>query len=205
MEIISINKLKIDHIKVMKFARFCDERGYFSEILRKSDVFKKLPELEIPDDAEFVQCNESYSKRGTVRGLHFQWNPYMGKLVRTVVGRMVDMILDIRKGSPTLGKIILYDMIADSKDSQGEWIWIPPGFAHGCLFPEESIIEYLCTGEYNPNCEATISPMSEDIMWDLCDKELKKLFTNIISSTHLITTRDRCGLSLRSNNFVYKG
>jgi dTDP-4-dehydrorhamnose 3,5-epimerase len=159
---------------------------------------------------EFIQCNESYSKKGTVRGLHFQWNPYMGKLVRTVVGRMLDMVLDIRKGSPTFGKIILYDMPVDEQADYSEWIWVPPGFAHGNFFPEDTIIEYFCSGEYNPGCEAGISPLAKDIDWSLCDKSLRKLYDRIVPETGLITDKDKNGFSVngwkndeRSNNFVY--
>src|SRR5258706_12985222 len=103
MKVISVKPLLIPDIKVIKFKRFTDHRGYFTEHYRKSD-FKDIL------DVNFVQYNESYSKSSTVRGLHFQWNPYMGKLVRTVYGRMLDTVLDIRKGSPTFGKAIIYDM-----------------------------------------------------------------------------------------------
>ena len=90
--------MAIRSIKILRFERFCDHRGYFTEHYRRSD-FSKHPEMDFMKGVEFVQCNESYSKRGTLRGLHFQWNPYMGKLVRTISGRMLDIVLDIRKGS----------------------------------------------------------------------------------------------------------
>ena len=157
-----------------------------------------------------MQANESFSKAGTVRGLHFQWNPYMGKLVRTVSGRMIDMVLDIRKGSPTFGKIILYDMPADKQVDYNEWIWVPPGFAHGNFFPEDTMIEYFCSGQYSPGCEAGISPVADDIGWSLCDKRLKKLYDKIVVTTSLITDKDKNGFSVngwknddRSNNFIY--
>jgi dTDP-4-dehydrorhamnose 3,5-epimerase len=159
---------------------------------------------------EFVQCNESFSRKGTVRGLHFQWNPYMGKFVRTINGRMVDLILDIRKGSPNFGKLIAYDMPAKFDNDYNEWIWIPPGFAHGNFFTEDTVIEYFCSGEYNQNCEAGISPLSKDIDWSLCDQNLKKEFDDIVSVTKYITEKDRNGFSIRdwekdnrSNNFIY--
>ena len=76
----------------------------------------------------FVQFNESFSRPNVVRGLHFQWNPFMGKLVRTVQGRMVDLFLDIRKGSPSYGKAAAYDMPSTPDKDYAEWIWIPPGF-----------------------------------------------------------------------------
>jgi dTDP-4-dehydrorhamnose 3,5-epimerase len=209
MKLLSAKTLQIEPIKVIRFARFCDHRGYFTEHYKKSD-FKNHIDVKFMKDVEFVQCNESYSEKGTVRGLHFQWNPYMGKLVRTMVGRMVDMVLDIRKGSPTFGKIILYDMPADSKADYSEWIWVPPGFAHGNFFPEDTLIEYFCSGEYSPGCEAGISPLAQDIDWSLCDESLKKLYDKIAPTTSLITDKDKNGLSVnawhkdaRSDNFIY--
>ena len=111
MKILDVKSLAIPDVKVIRFGRFGDHRGFFAEHFRKSD-FMGHPQLDFMAGVEFSQCNESFSRPGTIRGLHFQWNPYMGKLVRTLSGRMTDMVLDIRKGSPTFGKIILYDMPA---------------------------------------------------------------------------------------------
>lgn len=209
MKILGVKTLQIKSIKVIKFARFCDHRGYFTEHYRKGD-FKEHPEMPFMKDVEFVQCNESYSRKGTVRGLHFQWDPYMGKLVRTLTGRMIDMVLDIRKGSPTFGKIVLYDMPADHKADYHEWIWVPPGVAHGNFFTEDTMIEYFCSGEYSPGCEAGISPLAEDIDWTVCEPNLKDLFDSIAPLTSLISDKDKNGLSVsewnrdeNSNNFVY--
>ncbi|MDI6704483.1 MAG: dTDP-4-dehydrorhamnose 3,5-epimerase family protein [bacterium] len=209
MKIVNVKSLSIPEVKVIRFARFCDHRGYFTETFRRSDLFN-LPEMGFMEGIEFVQCNESFSKKGTIRGLHFQWNPYMGKLVRTIQGRMVDLVLDIRKGSPTLGKIIAYDMPASSNTDYGEWIWVPPGFAHGNFFMEDSVIEYFCSGEYNPGCEACISTLAKDLDWSLCNSELKRLFDKIASTTKFITEKDKNGFSMSdwskhesSGNFVY--
>lgn len=209
MKVLKANSSKIGAIKVIRFARFCDHRGYFTEHYRKSD-FRTHPEMTFLKDVEFVQANESFSKKGTVRGLHFQWNPYMGKLVRTLSGRMVDMVLDIRKGSPTFGKIILYDMPTNHEADYHEWIWVPPGFAHGNFFTKDTMIEYFCSGEYSPGCEAGISPLAEDIDWTLCDNSLKKLFDGIAPSTSLISDKDKNAFSVTewtkcgdSDNFIY--
>lgn len=209
MKLIVVKTLQIPEVKVIRFARFCDHRGYFTEHYRKSD-FEGHAEMGFMKDVEFVQCNESYSKQGAVRGLHFQWNPYMGKLVRTLTGRMVDMVLDIRKGSPTFGKIICYDMPIDEKGDYSDWIWVPPGFAHGNFFPEDTMIEYFCSGEYSSGCEAGVSPLANDIDWSLCAPELKKLFDGIAPSTELITDKDKNGFTVkawesdeRSGNFIY--
>jgi dTDP-4-dehydrorhamnose 3,5-epimerase len=209
MKILAATELVLPDIKVIRFARFGDHRGYFTELFRKSD-FQKSPALPFMHDIQFFQCNESYSKTGTVRGLHFQWNPYMGKLVRTVRGHMIDLVLDIRKGSPTFGKIIAYDMPADVAGEFGEWIWVPPGFAHGNVFLQDTMIEYFCSGEYSPGCEVGISPLAPDIDWSICDPGLKNLFHSIAPKTQLITDKDKAGLSVsawqndqRSAHFVF--
>jgi len=209
MKLSDVKTLQIQAVKIIRFARFCDHRGYFTEHFRRSD-FKNNKAMGFMKDVEFVQCNESYSKKDTVRGLHFQWNPYMGKLVRTLRGRMIDMVLDIRKGSPTFGKIILYDMPTNHEAAYHEWIWVPPGFAHGNFFTEDSMIEYFCSGEYSPNCEACISPLAKDIDWGLCDPDLKQLFDSIAPSTTLITDKDKNGYTItdwkncgQSSNFIY--
>lgn len=209
MEIISVEDLAIGEVKVIKFGRFADDRGYFTETFRKSDFFGH-PKLQFLKRTEFVQVNESFSKKGTVRGLHFQWNPYMGKLVRTITGRMIDLILDIRRDSPTFGKIIACDMPADEAGKTSQWIWVPPGFAHGNFFNQDTLIEYHCTGEYNPLVEAGISPLSADLDWSLCEKALKQDFDNVTGGKILISDKDRAGLTVsqwlgdkRSANFIY--
>ncbi len=209
MNISAVEQLKIPEVKVIRFARFCDQRGYFTEHFRKRDLQTNSLTLFM-EGVEFVQANESFSKAGTVRGLHFQWNPYMGKLVRTLYGHMVDLILDIRKGSPTFGKAIAYNMPSDRGKDFDEWIWVPPGFAHGNMFLEDTLIEYFCSGEYSPDYEAGISPLAQDIDWSMCDENLKEAFHEIASRTPLITNKDRKALSVstwekdgRSNNFIY--
>ena len=194
MKIIEVKDLPLEGVKVIRFGRFPDDRGYFTEHYRKSDLFSRH-DFGIP---EFVQCNESFSRAGVIRGLHFQWDPYMGKMVRTVSGRMVDLILDIRKGSKTFGKVIAYDLPGDRAAGYDEWIWMPPGFAHGNVFSEDTLIEYFCTGEYSPATEAGISPFSDDLDWSMCAPELKQVFDRIAASTKLVTEKDRNGYSLRS-------
>lgn len=212
MKVLAVSSLLIPEVKVIRFGRFADHRGYFTEHFRQSD-FQTHPELAFLREVQFVQCNESLSKAGTLRGLHFQWNPYVGKLVRAVAGRLVDLVLDIRLGSPTLGKILAYDLPAAPERSFADWIWVPPGFAHGTLFPagpEVSVIEYFCTGQYNPACEASISPLAPDIDWSLCAPELHRDFQAVVAAGPLITDKDRGGFSVaqwthdpRAEEFVY--
>lgn len=201
MKIASVQSLAIPEVKVVRFQRFKDHRGYFSETFRSSD-FLFIPDFRV------VQANESFSLGGVCRGLHFQWNPYMGKLVRTVRGHMVDLVLDIRKGSPTLGKILAYDMPANHSGEFSEWIWVPPGFAHGNFFLEDTTIEYLCTGEHSPGCEAGICPTSKDIDWSLVSQTMENLF---LAHAKVMSPKDAAAPSLfkwlldpRSEEFQYE-
>jgi dTDP-4-dehydrorhamnose 3,5-epimerase len=209
VKLVSVTSLALPEIKVIRYSRFPDNRGYFTESYRKSD-FQTHPQTTFMKGIDFVQSNESFSRMGTVRGLHFQWRPPLGKLVRTLHGHMVDLVLDIRKGSPTLGKIIAHDMPSSHDEDVGEWIWVPPGFAHGNLFLADTAIEYYCTGDYNPQCEAGISPLTDDLDWSLCEPALRDAFLRIAPSTSLITPKDKAGLTLsswekdaRSINFTY--
>jgi dTDP-4-dehydrorhamnose 3,5-epimerase len=209
VKLLSVQQLALPEIKVIRFARFRDHRGFFAEHFRKSD-FHTHPLTPFMKGVEFYQTNESFSRARTVRGLHFQWNPYMGKLVRTIEGHMVDLVLDIHKGSPAFGKIVAYDMPARKSDDFNEWIWVPPGFAHGNLFLEDTSIEYFCSGEWSPQCEAAISPLASDIDWSLCEAGLRDTFRRIAPETPFITEKDKNGHSVaawekdpRSANFVF--
>ncbi|MEK7131173.1 MAG: dTDP-4-dehydrorhamnose 3,5-epimerase family protein [Patescibacteria group bacterium] len=209
MNVIQTKQLAIPGVKVIRFGRFLDARGYFTETLRQSDIAKHK-DLEFIKDINFVQFNENYVKAGVLKGLHFQWQPPLGKLLRTISGHMVDMILDIRKNSPTEGKIILYDMPSALERDFGEWLWLPSGIAHGSFFLENSVLEYFFSADYNLNSEAGISPLSADLDWSLCDAGLKEKFDKLKSENFLINTKDKEGFSLsewsrdiRSENFTY--
>ena len=198
MNIEEVKSLALTGVKSIRYKRFVDHRGYFTETMRKSDL-DVIENGSIFKQVNFVQSNESFSKKGVVRGLHFQWDPYMGKLIRTIEGRMVDMVMDIRKGSKNFGQIILFDMPSNRDDDFGTWLWVPVGFAHGNFFTEDSIIEYYCTGSYNPQGEAGISPLSEDIDWSLCDKSLLDEFIKITQSDKLLMSdKDKEGHSLET-------
>jgi len=209
MKIIIIQSLTIPDVRIIRFGRFSDPRGYFTEPYRKSD-FENNFDMSFMKGITFVQQNESFSKKYVLRGLHFQWNPFMGKMVRTIHGHMIDIFCDIRKGSPTYGKVVMHDMPMSSDKEFSEWIWVPPGFAHGNLFLQETTIEYMCSGEYSQNCEAGISPLSPDLDWSICDNQLySHLFS--LSNKLIISDKDRLGLSLdswtldpRSDNFLYE-
>lgn len=195
MKILKVESLLFPEVKRIRFARFADHRGYFTEIFKRSD-FDSHPELESVRSLPLYQANESFSRRGTVRGLHFQWDRPMGKLIRTVTGRMIDLVLDIRVASPTFGKIVAIDLPATPEHDFNEWIWIPPGFAHGNCFPVDTTIQYFCTAEWNPAAEAGISPLAADIDWSVADPTLVEFVRGTLATTSLMTDKDRDGLTL---------
>lgn len=126
---------------------FPDERGWFAEIVQV-DSFAPLG---LP--TRFVQVNQSRSSRGVVRGLHFQWDPPQGKLMRVVTGRAFMVAVDIRPGSPTLGQHVAVEASAD----EPLLFWAPASFARGfCALSDVTEVEYFCTGTYNASCEAGI-------------------------------------------------
>ena len=204
MKISSISEHQIPGVKLIKFDRFMDQRGFFTETFRASDFINN--ELKVFPNG-IMQSNESFSYKNVLRGLHFQWNPNMGKLVRTIDGHMVDLVLDLRQGSPTQGKIMAFDMTAKVTDTFSSWIWVPEGCAHGNYFLEDSYIQYFCSGSYNGNCEAGISPFAQDIDWSICDATLKNKFFELKDS-FIATPKDINGLSVKewllrpeANNF----
>ena len=210
MKIEAVETLAIPELKVIRFGRFTDHRGYFTEPYRLGDLAHH-PETEFLRDVRFLQINESYSHAGVVRGLHFQWNPHMGKLVRAVRGRMVDLALDIRRGSPTLGKVVGREISEVPGADYGEWIWVPPGFAHGFFCTTDCMLEYLCSGEYSPGSEAGISPLAPDIEWSVCDPGLKRTFDEVAGDRAIMSEKDRDALSMkdwladeRSAHFQYR-
>jgi len=126
---------------------FEDERGFFMEVYR-ADQFKAVG---LP--ADFVQDNHSRSAKGVVRGLHFQWDPPMGKLMRVILGEAFLVAVDIRKGSPTLGK--WFGMVASAANKKQ--FWAPAGFARGfCALSDFAEVQYKCTAIYNPKTESGI-------------------------------------------------
>ena len=142
-----IESRQLGEVVVLVPQFFEDERGFFMEVYR-ADEFRNLG---LP--TEFVQDNHSRSRKGVVRGLHFQWDPPMGKLMRVTVGEAFLVAVDIRKGSPTLGK--WYGTVVSAKDKKQ--VWAPAGFARGfCVLSDTAEIQYKCTGTYNPKAESGI-------------------------------------------------
>jgi dTDP-4-dehydrorhamnose 3,5-epimerase len=159
---IKIESKFLDDVVVIVPDVFQDPRGFFMETFRKDEFADNgLP-------TEFVQDNHSRSSRGVVRGLHFQWDPPMGKLMRVSLGSAFLVAVDIRKGSPTLGKWAGVEASAENRRQ----VWAPAGFARGfCVLSDAAEIQYKCTGLYNSKAESGIRWNDPDIgvKWPIDD------------------------------------
>ncbi len=164
---ISVETTKLNGVVVVRPEVFEDDRGFFLEVYRKD----QFPAHGLP--GEFVQLNHSRSAKNVVRGLHFQWDPPMGKLMRVTVGTAFLVAVDIRKGSPTLGKWFGAEVSAKDKKQ----VWAPAGFARGfCVLSDAAEIQYLCTGIYNSKGESGIrwNDPAIGVEWPVKDPILSK-------------------------------
>lgn len=144
----------IPEVIVIKPRVYSDQRGFFAESYRKS-LFR-----ENGIDNDFVQDNLSRSTRGTIRGLHYQLINPQAKLVSVTRGRVLDVVVDVRKGSPTFGRYVTEELTSDNK-----WmLYVPEGFAHGfCVLSDEADFYYKCSDYYNPDGERGIAWNDPDI------------------------------------------
>lgn len=144
-----ITATPIEGIYIIEPEVFGDSRGYFFESFNLREFEKKIGRIE------FVQDNESKSRYGVVRGLHFQKAPYaQSKLVRCVKGKVMDIAVDIRKGSPTFGK---YTAVELSEENHRQ-LFLPKGMAHGfAVLSEEAVFQYKCDEFYHPEAEGAIA------------------------------------------------
>lgn len=167
-----MNKMKvidteIPDVKIIEPVVFGDERGFFMETWNQ----KKFEELVTGKPTKFVQDNHSKSKKGILRGLHYQIENTQGKLVRVVSGEVFDVAVDIRKNSPTFGKWVGVYLSAENKHQ----LWVPEGFAHGFyVTSNEAEFVYKCTDYYNPSAEYSIlwNDPELDIKWPLVNDPL---------------------------------
>ena len=141
-------KTLIEGVVIIEPRLFKDDRGYFFESFNQREFEEKVCKTT------FVQDNESKSKYGVLRGLHYQLPPYtQAKLVRVVKGRVLDVAVDIRKGSPTFGKYVAVELSEENKLQ----FFLPKGFAHGfAVLSEEAIFQYKCDEYYAPDYEGAI-------------------------------------------------
>ena len=153
-----IQPTKISDVLLLEPRVFGDHRGFFFESFNQ-----KAFEDKVDDSLTFVQDNHSRSKRGILRGLHYQIQQAQGKLVRVVSGEVFDVAVDIRKGSPTFGQWVGVILSAEKKNQ----LWIPPGFAHG-FFVLSDVAEFLykTTDYYAPEYERSIRWDDPDLAID---------------------------------------
>ena len=146
MEII---KTAIEGVVIIEPRLFKDDRGYFFESFSQREFTEKVRKVD------FVQDNESKSSYGVLRGLHFQKPPYaQSKLVRVIKGSVLDVAVDIRKGSPTFGEHVSVELTEENHRQ----FFIPRGFAHGfVVLTEEVIFQYKCDNFYAPQCEGALA------------------------------------------------
>jgi len=145
---------RLDGLVLLAPAVHGDGRGFFMETYREDEWARH----GVP--TRFVQDNHSRSRRGTLRGIHFQTHPGQGKLVRVARGRVLDVAVDLRRGSPTFGRWESFEL----DDLRGCQLWIPVGFGHGfCVLSEEADVVYKCTAYYDAATERGISFADPDV------------------------------------------
>jgi dTDP-4-dehydrorhamnose 3,5-epimerase len=160
----NVTQLSIGEVLLIEPKVFLDERGGFLETFNREIS-------EAIGCPTFVQDNESHSKRGVLRGLHYQVTKAQGKLVRVVAGEVFDVAVDLRKGSPTFGKWTSALLSGQNKHI----LWVPEGFAHGFLtLSESAVLAYKCTNVYSPQHERTLIWDDPDvgIQWPLTGRPL---------------------------------
>ncbi len=176
-EVMEIGRTPLEGLLVLRPKVFRDERGWFLESFN-ARAFKEATGL----DPRFVQDNESRSQAGVLRGLHFQAPPRaQGKLVRVIVGAVLDVCLDIRPDSPTFGQHYKIELTGEEKNM----LWIPEGFAHGFRTLEDAtIFSYKCTDFYHPPSERTVlwNDPALGIDWGVTDP--------------VLSAKDRAGIPL---------
>ncbi|MFZ9028834.1 MAG: dTDP-4-dehydrorhamnose 3,5-epimerase [Crocinitomicaceae bacterium] len=160
----NIIKPEIEGLLILTPRVFGDERGTFMESFNQ----QKFDEA-VGRKVNFVQDNQSISKKGVLRGLHFQSPPFaQGKLVRVIKGAVIDIAVDIRKNSPTYGDYVAVELTAENN----EQFWIPEGFAHGFVaLKDETTFLYKCTNYYAPQSEGTLlwNDPTLNIDWGISD------------------------------------
>lgn len=179
MKVIDTN---IPDVKIIEPSVFGDERGFFMETWNQ----KRFEELVTLKPTTFVQDNHSKSKKGILRGLHYQTENTQGKLVRVISGEVFDVAVDIRKKSPTFGQWVGVYLSSENKRQ----LWVPEGFAHGFYVTSDSAeFVYKCTNYYTPNSEKTLlwSDINLDIPWPINDMPI-------------LSKKDELGISLDNVN-----
>ena len=155
-----IKKTAIDGVLIIEPKVFGDNRGYFFESFSQREFDEKVAPI-LGNRVIFVQDNESKSSYGVMRGLHFQYPPFtQSKLVRCVKGSVLDVAVDIRKGSPTYGQHVAVELTEDNHRQ----FFIPKGFAHGfAVLSETAVFQYKCDEFYHPEADGGISILDDSL------------------------------------------
>jgi dTDP-4-dehydrorhamnose 3,5-epimerase len=163
----SITETPLPGVLLVEPKKFHDHRGYFFEVFRES-TFK-----EIDATLEWKQDNCSFSHKGVLRGLHYQWPKPQGKLVQALTGTIWDVAVDIRIGSPTFGQWHAEELNEENRRQ----LWIPPGFAHGfVVLSDSALVSYKCTDYFD-------APSDGGIKWDDPDIGIDWPLRDVVVST----------------------
>lgn len=181
----NVIKTDIEGLVIIEPRLFRDARGYFFESFSEREFAEKVAPVK------FVQDNESRSSYGVLRGLHFQKPPYaQAKLVRVVKGRVLDVAVDLRKGSPTYGKYVAVEL---SEDNHLQF-FLPRGFAHGfCVLSDEVVFQYKCDNYYAPQSEGAVIWNDSDlgIDWRIPQEDV------------VLSDKDRCHPAFKELDDVF--
>jgi dTDP-4-dehydrorhamnose 3,5-epimerase len=157
---IQVEETVIPDIRIIRANRFHDNRGFFTETYKESEYL----DIGIP---KFVQDNMSESSKGVIRGLHWQESPFgQGKLVTCLAGSILDVAVDVRKGSKTYGKHVAVELNSNKQIA----LWVPEGFAHGFQALEDGTrVHYKVTNYWNKESENSLNPLDQEleINWSL--------------------------------------
>lgn len=178
-----ISNTELPGVRLIRLQVHHDPRGYFLETWQSQRYSERL------GTAPFVQHNQSFSRRGVLRGMHYQRCAGQGKLIRVVQGRVLDVAVDLRSSSPTFGRWLAIELAGIDQITPGSehhQLWIPPGFAHGFLvLADHAIVEYLCTDFYDAADEVCLA-------WN--DPDVGIAWPN---RAPVLSLRDQQGMSLR--------
>lgn len=181
----NIIKTEIEGLVIVEPRIFRDDRGYFYESFSQREFEENVCRTT------FVQDNQSMSSYGVVRGLHFQKPPYcQSKLVRCIKGAVLDVAVDIRKGSPTFGKYVAVELTEDNHRQ----FFVPRGFAHGfAVLSEVAVFQYKCDNYYNKESEGAIAWNDEQIAVDW----------RLPSEKVILSEKDKLGKPLAEAEFLF--
>ena len=185
IESMEVIKTDIEGVVIIEPRIFRDDRGYFYESFSQREFEEKVCRTT------FVQDNQSKSSYGVLRGLHFQKPPYcQNKLVRCIKGAVLDVAVDLRKGSPTFGKHVAVELTEENHRQ----LFVPRGFAHGfAVLSEEAVFQYKCDTFYNKESEGAIA-------WD--DPELA-IDWRIPADKALLSEKDKLNKGIKEADFLF--